>query len=95
MKTTLELPDDLMRAIKVRAAQQDRKIKDVVAELLRRGLSHAQSESTISPARRVTLPLVQCEHPARPDQEMTPARVAAALLDQEADWASERDDAAL
>lgn len=95
MKSTLDLPDELMRAIKVRAAQQDRKIKDVVAELLRRGLSQAEGEPTISPARRVTLPLVQCEHPAHPDSEMTPARVAAALLDQEADSVAERDDAAL
>jgi plasmid stability protein len=95
MKTTLDLPDELMRAIKVRAAQQDRKIKDVVAELLRRGLSQADSGPMVTPARRVTLPLVHCEHPARPDREMTPERVAAALLDQEADWASGRDDAAV
>jgi plasmid stability protein len=95
MKTTLDLPDELMRAIKVRAAQQGRKIKDVVSELLRRGLSQAESGETTSPARRVTLPLVHCEHPARPDHEMTPERVAAALLDQEADWASGRGDAAL
>ena len=38
MKTTLELPDDLMRDIRVRAAQSDRRLKDVVEELLRRGL---------------------------------------------------------
>jgi hypothetical protein len=38
MKTTLELPDELMRAIKVRAAATDRKLKDVVAELITRGL---------------------------------------------------------
>lgn len=90
MKTTLVLPDELMRTIKVRAAQQDRKIKDVVAELLRRGLS--QDTSRVStPARRVRLPLVVCEHRA----DMTPDRVAAALLDQDAAWATGRDDAAL
>lgn len=38
MKTTLELPDQLMRQIKVRAAQSDRTIKDVVTELITRGL---------------------------------------------------------
>ena len=38
LKTTLELPDELMRAIRVRAAQSDRRLKDVVEELLRRGL---------------------------------------------------------
>lgn len=39
MKTTLELPDELMRAVKIRAAQSDRKLKDVIEELIRRGLA--------------------------------------------------------
>ncbi len=38
MKTTLELPDPLLRRVKVRAAQTDRKLKDVVAELIETGL---------------------------------------------------------
>lgn len=38
MKTTLELPEDLMRDIRIRAARSDQRLKDVVAELLRRGL---------------------------------------------------------
>ncbi len=95
MKTTLDLPDDLMRAIKIRAAQQDRKIKDVVAELLKRGLSQAENGPPLSLTRRVKLPLVHCGHTAGADREMTPELVAAALLDQEADWASGRGDAAL
>lgn len=94
MKTTLDLPDDLMRAIKVRAAQQDRKIKDVVAELLRRALSQAETGSTTATRRRVQLPLVQCGRAAG-GQEMTPERVAAALLDEEARSSSGRGDAAL
>jgi plasmid stability protein len=43
MKTTLELPDDLMRRIKIRAAATDRKLKDTVEELVRRGLEVAES----------------------------------------------------
>ncbi|BBX95838.1 antitoxin [Mycobacterium lacus] len=95
MKTTLDLPDELMRAIKVRAAQQDRKIKDVVAELLRSGLSQADSGPAARTPRRVRLPLVQCGGTATREREMTPQRVAAALLDQEAEWSSGHDDAAL
>lgn len=38
MKTTLELPDEIMRAVKVRAAIEGRKLKDVVAEALIAGL---------------------------------------------------------
>ncbi|MGH3563749.1 MAG: antitoxin [Mycobacterium sp.] len=93
MKTTLDLPDDLVRAIKVRAAQQDRKIKDVVAELLRRALSQPESAAVAPVPRRVQLPLVQCGSAA--GKEMTPDRVAAALLGQEAQWSSGRSDAAV
>lgn len=95
MKTTLDLPDELMRAIKVRAAQQGRKIKDVVTELLRSGLSQTHSGAPIPTPRRVQLPLVHCGGAATREQEMTPERVAAALLDQEAQWWSGHDDAAL
>jgi len=35
MKTTLELPDDLYRQAKTRAASQNRKVKDLVSEGLR------------------------------------------------------------
>ncbi len=89
MKTTLDLPDDLMRAIKVRAAQGDRKLKDLVAELLRAGL--VQLESGHAPVQhRVQLPLVVCR-PADPEAEMTPDRVASALLEEEAGWMGGRD----
>lgn len=39
MKTTLELPDDLMRAVKIRAVHEDKKLKDTIAELLRKGMA--------------------------------------------------------
>jgi plasmid stability protein len=38
MKTTLDLPDDLMREVKVRAAREDRKLKDLIPDLLKKGL---------------------------------------------------------
>lgn len=38
MKTTLELPDDLMQAVKIRAAERNMKLKEVVAEALRAAL---------------------------------------------------------
>lgn len=38
MKTTLDLPDDLMTAVKIRAARENRKLKDIIAEALRRDL---------------------------------------------------------
>ena len=38
MKTTLDLPDELVRRVKMRAIQSDRKLKDMVATLLDAGL---------------------------------------------------------
>jgi plasmid stability protein len=43
MKTTLDLPDPLMRKIKIRAAGEGRKLKDLVAELLDLGLAAGDS----------------------------------------------------
>jgi len=87
MKTTLELPDELMRAVKIRAVRENRRLKDVVADLLGRALIQEPKEAGTL-RRRVRLPLVQCAHPARPDEEMTPDRAARVLIEQEAREAS-------
>lgn len=39
MKATFDLPPDLIRAVKLRAVHEGRKLKDVAADLLKRGLS--------------------------------------------------------
>ncbi len=39
MKTTLDLPTDLVREMKLRAAHEGRNLKDVAADLLKRGLA--------------------------------------------------------
>jgi hypothetical protein len=39
MKTTLELPDELVTEIKVEAARQKKKLKELVPELVRAGLA--------------------------------------------------------
>ena len=39
MKTTLDLPDELVREVKLRAVHEGKKLKDLTAEILRRGLS--------------------------------------------------------
>ena len=41
MKTTLELPDELARRVKMRAVEQDQKLEDAVAQLLEIGLAYA------------------------------------------------------
>jgi plasmid stability protein len=48
MKTTLDLPDELVRRIKMRAVQSDRKLKDMVATLLDAGLRAESAEPAAS-----------------------------------------------
>ena len=45
MKTTLELPHDLMREVKILAARDGRRMKDIIAESLRRDLQIFPPES--------------------------------------------------
>ena len=56
MKTTLELPDDLMRRIKLRAVHRNRKLKDEIAQLLEAGIAQApQADAPRKPPRPVRL----------------------------------------
>jgi hypothetical protein len=87
MKTTIELPDDLMREIKVRAAREDRTLKDLIAELLRRGMASAEREVG---GTRMQFPIIKTSHPAPPGQELTPERIAQILNDEEASWYTNR-----
>jgi len=89
MKTTLDIPDDLLRAMKMRAIQEGRKFKDVAAEIFRCGLAHPKPSAPPAARHRVQLPLVQCRQPAAPGSELTADQVAAMLLKQEAEWSHE------
>ena len=40
----MELPDELVRAVKIRAVNEGRRIKDVVADLISRGLAQPTPE---------------------------------------------------
>jgi hypothetical protein len=48
MKTTIELPDDLLTDVKIEAARQHKKLKELVPELVRAGL---RAHRTPAPAR--------------------------------------------
>ncbi len=78
VKATLELPDDLMRAVKIRAVEQNRRLKDSIADLLRIGLLQ-ETSAPVPMGRRVQLPLVECAREAQPGQELTAERVAEIL----------------
>ena len=53
MKTTVELPDDLMRSVKIQAARENRKLKDLLSEVISLGLK----ERTGSSRRRLPKPV--------------------------------------
>ncbi len=39
MKTTFDLPDELVKELKLRAVHEGKKLKDAVADILRKGLA--------------------------------------------------------
>ena len=49
MKTTLDLPDELVRAMKMRALLQGRTLRDLVADFLRQGLGMAPQQAPKAP----------------------------------------------
>jgi len=56
MKTTLDLPDELMRRVKLRAVHRNQKLKDAVAQLLELGMAAApQAEAPARAPRPVRL----------------------------------------
>ena len=83
MKTTLDLPDDLVRTMKILAVHEGRKFKDVAAEIFRRGLPKPESASSPVSRPRANLPLIRCKHPAAPAHELTADKIAELLLKQE------------
>jgi hypothetical protein len=97
VKTTLDLPDHLMRQVKLRALQQGRPIKELVADYIRQGL-HGSPVSPLQPAARVVeldaagMPLF------RPDPSFSgpPIDLATALqLEQDALMQEDRQRAGL
>ena len=49
MKTTLDLPDELMREVKIRAVQEHKKLKDAIAEFIRKGMATGKTRSAKIP----------------------------------------------
>jgi plasmid stability protein len=90
MKTTLDLPDALVKQVKLRALREGRKLKDTVADLLRKGLAAnaapAAEAAVVARDKKTGLPLVECKQAAAPQDEVTPERAADILLDQETGW---------
>ena len=64
MKTTIDLPEDLVREMKFRAIREGRKLRDVAEEVFRRGLA---APVPLPGARhRVKLPIIPLPARAEP-----------------------------
>lgn len=88
MKTTLDLPEELVREMKIRAAREGRKLREVATEIFQRGLS-APEPKAASKGKRVKLPLFHGKKPMNPADEMTPEKIDGILLNQEIEWLNE------
>lgn len=88
MKTTLDLPAELIREMKLRAADEGRKLRDVATEIFRRGLLLPSSHQATG-RHRVKLPLIECGKPIPPAKDLTTEQVADLLLKQEVEWSHE------
>ena len=49
MKTTLDLPDDLMHEVKIRAVHEHKKLKDAIAEFIRKGMTASKTRASKAP----------------------------------------------
>jgi predicted transcriptional regulator len=75
MKTTIELPDDLLRDVKVLAAREGRTMKELLAEMIR---AFMKSKAPGKRTHRLTydeMPLLKGKRKARAGKEITPERV--------------------
>ena len=89
MKTTIDLPEQLVRQLKLRAVHERRKLKDLAADYLRQGLMSTQPESreiSIAVNKKTGLPVIQCPRQSGCAAHLTPDQVAEILNDQEISW---------
>ena len=82
MKTTLDLPDDLLRTMKMQAVQEGRNLKDVAAEIFRRGLAQPARPASQPLRQRVKLPLIIAP-PGAPKFSLTGKDIDRLLMEDE------------
>jgi hypothetical protein len=77
---TVDLPEELVRQVREYAARENRSLKSVYAQLLRRALAADKGAPKIQ--HRVNFPLLE-GRPALPGQEVTPERLKEILLEED------------
>ena len=78
MKMTFDLPPDVAQRLKMRAAEEGLKLKDLIAEACRAFLS-GPHKRPVQRSKKIEYPTLKGGRPAKPGEEMTPERVAEIL----------------
>jgi plasmid stability protein len=78
MRTSIELPEDLLHRLRLRARREGRRLTDLVADLLKAGLGEKASGSVYEVGED-GLPVIRCGKNAGAGREVTPERVAEIL----------------
>ncbi len=74
MKMTFELPPDIIQRLKIEAAKEGLKLKDLVAGVLRAHLTKPAGAKKPKPGNG-PFPLFKGGHPAAAGEEVTPERL--------------------
>jgi hypothetical protein len=82
MRTTIDIPDDLFRRVKARAALEGRKLKDLIAEYVEQGLDRGPVPDIGERRRRSPLPVIPKAATGRTIPALSNAEIQA-ILDQE------------
>jgi hypothetical protein len=89
MKTTFDLPENLVQALKLRAVREGRKLKDLAADFLQEGLKQPRRNAASPTGHRIVrdeltgLPVI---HPrGKPKRDFSPEELSEILLEQEVD----------
>ena len=67
MRTTLDLPDPLLRQLKSQAALQGTTLKQLIRDTIERGL-HAPAKPAMAARKRSAVPTIKLGHPLRARQ---------------------------
>lgn len=92
MKTTIDLPEGLVRELKLRAVHERRPLKDVAADAIRQGLATSTTANE-APQFRITkdpktgLPVIESCNKTAPVRHLAPDEISDILIQQEARWA--------
>ena len=88
MRTTIDLPDDLFRQAKARAALSGIKLKDLITRYVEQGLRQAENEPPVQPRQRSPLPIIsKAAASGQPIPALSNAEIQAVLDEEDAERA--------